>query len=221
VIGISLPEFPQFQCTPAGVGLCKPSVATSFHEIFSGTEATVQPDGSFCYTDGGGLEVPENAFARFSLRMDCGPGTVPPPQPGQPPPPTEHRIHVRLANVDDDAYVWAGSVAHVTPIDTANADCSTNLQSGGEIVCDLTDRLRDFGQATELIFKIGNSGGFNSHGDMYVEIDGNVAWEGHEYDAGWKHTGWTYRGYVEVDRINGTAKELEVDSCYNVLDCVD
>jgi hypothetical protein len=224
VIGILGSDITPFQCLPSG-GPCNPPAETSFHEIYSGIEGTVRPDGTFCYTNAGGLVTPDHAFIpRFTLRSDCsGPPVMPPPNCAMTSPPTcpqnGHTVRVRFDSVDDDAYVWAGLPTHIVPSDTTDAVCSAAISRGGDNSCDITDRLRDFGQYSELIFKVGNSGGFGSQANMYIEIDGNVAWEGHERDSGWKHTGWTYRAYVSVDRINGTATEIGVDSCYNLLDC--
>ncbi len=69
----------------------------------------------------------------------------------------------------------------------------------------------------------GNGGCYGSKGTLAVEIDGVRLWEGHEYDSGWKHCGWTYRANVPVDWINGrvVTSQVVVDSCYNVGDCDD
>jgi hypothetical protein len=212
-IPIDIADYPTLRCLrPPGLDpLCRPAAEATFHEIYSGLQAKVRSDGTYCPTTDYGLLVPDHVISFFKLRPECAGNYTPPPvQPGVS---GLHRVRVALRNVDDDAYVWLDKAGP-----NEAAICSAAI-STGDASCDVTQRL--FGNNAVLVFKLGNHGGFNSKGDFFVEIDGVVAWAGREADAGWKHTGWTYRARVSVDVVNGTAKELGVDSCYNIGDCPD
>lgn len=122
---------------------------------------------------------------------------------------------VRFTGIDDEAFVWVGK-----PGRNEDAICSARASQGGNSTCDITRKLS--GNHTELVFKVGNSAGLNSKGEMFLDIDGHEVWYGKEIDNGWKHTGWTFRAKVTVDVVNGTASPLrDAEACAIIFDCMD
>jgi hypothetical protein len=125
-------------------------------------------------------------------------------------------IIMHFANIDDDAEVWLRSNGSWTRGCVIN---SGNVPRHGD--CNIGEHMasKHLTQARALV-RIGNGGGFASKGDVWIDVNGARALETREIDNGWKHTGWTMRWYVDLDRVNGTATEWRYDSCVNVTDCM-
>jgi hypothetical protein len=128
-----------------------------------------------------------------------------------------HSVVFRMADIDDDAYLWLGD-----PASNASALCSAHIGvNGGGASCDLVSLLDgrpiDY-SSVPFTLKLGNGGGLNTQGEFYLSIDGNEV----ELSAQLPviaHTGWTHRQKFTVNFTDGTFVAQPADACVTIFDC--
>jgi hypothetical protein len=124
-----------------------------------------------------------------------------------------------MSNIDDDAFVWLGSVSG--PVD--QAVCSAHYNNGpGAADCDLSAIVA--GTATPsigtFVIKLGNGGGWTTTGDFTLTIDGAdvpIADQG----AVIAHTGWTHYIRFTIDFGTGQMTSYIDNGCVDIFDCIN